>query len=56
MAYEPTASNELTVPKQTLRLLENLGVAVSDKVKDGKLKRSSQDSITLNFDRLPNWE
>ena len=56
MAYEPTASNELTVPKQTLRLLEDLGVAVSDKVKDGKLKRSSQDSIILNFDRLPNWE
>ena len=56
MAYAPSSNNVLTVPMQTQKLLKDLGVATSDKVKDGKLKRSCEDSVILSYECLPNWE
>lgn len=55
MGYALDNSNQLTIPKQTLRLLQDLGCDLSAKVKDGKVKRSTTTKIILNFEELVNW-
>lgn len=55
MGYNPDSNNQLTIPKQTLQLLQDLGCDLSTKVKNGKVKRNTTTKIIQDFDELVNW-
>lgn len=55
MAYCSDNSNVLTIPEQTLNFLNKLGVDCSKKVKDGKVKRYSTETVIQDFNKLGSW-
>lgn len=55
MAYCSDNSNVLTIPEQTLNFLRKLGVDYTKKVKDGKVKRYSTETVIQDFNSLVDW-
>ena len=55
MAYKYDVTNTLMIPQQILNFVESLGCDLGNRVKDGRVKRYTTDSVILDFSKLPEW-
>lgn len=54
LAYT-TENNELELPQPTARLLESLGIDISEKVKNRRLQRPYNDRVIIPFEDVKKY-
>jgi hypothetical protein len=53
--HRPLDKNEMIIPEPTLDLLKDLDIDISNKIKDGKVKRENVQRVVLSLNDLCNW-